>query len=224
MKISGFQEKETKVKKLDIESFKGKEDARKELQSIDICGEYTGACDGVRGVITGNVENFFNQTFDPSENYLLNLLSKVLINPRTLDYEYNKITINLDELLQAATLFAKNMHYTKIIESKHHKTGKVKQIKSKVKRPLILRFDDNKLALNFPETEMNATLDSYNEMNSNLEKVAINPQYLLDALKLLKNRKYRGSLTIYMIQNSPIVMYAENIYIMILPIRIKDED
>ncbi len=224
--IQGFnQEQKPKKEKIsDLISFIGSEEARPEFQKLDITEKYTGACDGVRAALAGNIENFFYETFDPEENFTLNLLTKVLINPKTLDYEYNKITVNIDELLEATKLFAKNINGVRIDAYHDKKKGKLIEKKVKYKRPLVLRFPDNRLTMNFPGTEMFASLDSYNEISGDIEKIGMNAQYLLDGLKLFKNRKHQGSITIYFTKGSPLCMYSENLYIMILPVSMpKDE-
>ena len=222
MIISGFEPKAKKEKKMDIECFVGGKYSRDIFQKIDTDGKYSSACDGFRLVITGNIENFQYQTFDDKDNPLLKLAHSVTPKINDLDYLYNKITVNVNELLEASNLFKKNMKITE----KNIKTGKNE---SKV-FPVVTEITNNKIQMEFLyKSEMKAEIDVVSELYNQKNKIRIglNPKYIHDAMKLLRNRKVEN-ITMFFTENNPEVnpihMYTKDIYIMIFPVRLPTQE
>jgi len=225
MKISGFETQTKKEKKLDISSWISNDEKRNNLSNIDTCNNYSAACDGYRAVIIGDIDNFFYQSWNELDHPVLSLVSKACPKLNDLKH-YNKITINVDEMYQISKLFAKNQ----IVKTKTQSTdkkGKVKTITNTVNRPTIFSCIKNSHHLNlyFANSEMNAQLDIINEINIDNVKLGINAKFLEDAMKLLKNRKHHN-VTLYINDNNlyPIVIYTNDIYIMLLPVRFYDNE
>jgi DNA polymerase III sliding clamp (beta) subunit (PCNA family) len=236
--LSGFNTPPTKKKetKPDISTFISTDESTKNkgFLQVDHNSElnYSSACDGFRLALTGDIDNFEYQSFDEKINPVLKLAKSVL--PSLNELNSHTITFNTNDLLEAMKLFAKNMKHKETYQRKIE-TGKKKgQFETKTReilRPVIMRVytDDYKVSFNLDNTDMRAILDvdinlKYANMKINM---GLNPKYLMDAVKLFKNRKH-DSITIRLMDKenynvSPVCMYDKDIYVMLLPVRVKTD-
>ena len=235
--LSGFTQTKTKKEtKPDISTFiSTDESSRKDFHQIDHNSElnYMAACDGYRLALTGNIENWDYQSFDEKVNPVLKLAKSALPSISDLKSSHT-ITFNTNDLLEAMKLFAKNMKSKTEFQTKIE-TGKKKgQFITKTREillPVIMRAytDNHKVTFNLADTDMKATLDvdinlKYANMNIHM---GFNPKYLMDAVKLFKNRKH-DAITLRLMDKenynvNPLCMYDKDIYVMILPVRTKTD-